>query len=202
MSSQNTRPATQNTRLAENPASDASHFTFLIEQIAQHRDREAFAELFAYYAPRVKGYLMRLGSSDGQAEEVTQEAMLAVWNKAHMFDAKKAAVSTWLFTIARNRRVDILRSQKYPELDANDPALIGDAPAQPDEEVIEAREGEEVREALQKLPTEQKELVRLAFYNGWSHAKIAEQSNLPLGTVKSRLRLAFSRLRDALDGRL
>ena len=202
MSSQNTRPATQNTRLAENPASDASHFTFLIEQIAQHRDREAFAELFAYYAPRVKGYLMRLGSSDGQAEEVTQESMLAVWNKAHMFDAKKAAVSTWLFTIARNRRVDILRSQKYPELDANDPALIGDAPAQPDEEVIEAREGEEVREALQKLPTEQKELVRLAFYNGWSHAKIAEQSNLPLGTVKSRLRLAFSRLRDALDGRL
>ena len=202
MSSQNTRPATQNTRLAENPASDASHFTFLIEQIAQHRDREAFAELFAYYAPRVKGYLMRLGSSDGQAEEVTQEAMLAVWNKAHMFDAKKAAVSTWLFTIARNRRVDILRSQKYPELDANDPALIGDAPAQPDEEVIEAREGEEVREALKKLPTEQKELVRLAFYNGWSHAKIAEQSNLPLGTVKSRLRLAFSRLRDALDGRL
>ena len=202
MSSQNTRPATQNTRLAENPASDASHFTFLIEQIAQHRDREAFAELFAYYAPRVKGYLMRLGSSDGQAEEVTQEAMLAVWNKAHMFDAKKAAVSTWIFTIARNRRVDILRSQKDPELDANDPALIGDAPAQPDEEVIEAREGEEVREALQKLPTEQKELVRLAFYNGWSHAKIAEQSNLPLGTVKSRLRLAFSRLRDALDGRL
>ena len=202
MSSQNTRPATQNTRLAENPASDASHFTFLIEQIAQHRDREAFAELFAYYAPRVKGYLMRLGSSDGQAEEVTQEAMLAVWNKAHMFDAKKAAVSTWIFTIARNRRVDILRSQKYPELDANDPALIGDAPAQPDEEVIEAREGEEVREALQKLPTEQKELVRLAFYNGWSHAKIAEQSNLPLGTVKSRLRLAFSRLQDALDGRL
>ncbi len=202
MSSQNTRPATQNTRLAENPASDASHFTFLIEQIAQHRDREAFAELFAYYAPRVKGYLMRLGSSDGQAEEVTQESMLAVWNKAHMFDAKKAAVSTWIFTIARNRRVDILRSQKYPELDANDPALIGDAPAQPDEEVIEAREGEEVREALQKLPTEQKELVRLAFYNGWSHAKIAEQSNLPLGTVKSRLRLAFSRLRDALDGRL
>lgn len=202
MSSQNTRPATQNTRLAENPASDASHFTFLIEQIAQHRDREAFAELFAYYAPRVKGYLMRLGSSDGQAEEVTQEAMLAVWNKAHMFDAKKAAVSTWIFTIARNRRVDILRSQKYPELDANDPAFIGGAPAQPDEEVIEAREGEEVREALQKLPTEQKELVRLAFYNGWSHAKIAEQSNLPLGTVKSRLRLAFSRLRDALDGRL
>ena len=202
MSSQNTRPATQNTRLAENPASDASHFTFLIEQIAQHRDREAFAELFAYYAPRVKGYLMRLGSSDGQAEEVTQEAMLAVWNKAHMFDAKKAAVSTWIFTIARNRRVDILRSQKYPELDANDPALIGDAPAQPDEEVIEAREGEEVREALQKLPTEQKELVRLAFYNGWSHAKIAEQSNLPLGTVKSHLRLAFARLRDALDGRL
>ena len=202
MSSQHKRPALENTETLIKPSSEASHFSSLIENIAENKDRDAFAELFAHYAPRVKGYLMRLGASDGQAEEVTQEAMLSVWNKAHLYDRKKAAASTWIFTIARNRRIDILRRQKYPELDANDPALVGEPPAQPDEELIESREGEEVRAALETLPDEQRELVRLAFYNGWSHAKLAAQTNLPLGTVKSRLRLAFNRLRDALDGRL
>ena len=117
---------------------------------------------------------MRLGASDGQAEEVLQEALLTVWRKAHLFDRKKAAASTWIFTIARNRRIDILRKRKFPEIDAEDPSLVPDAPRAPDEEVIGAREGEAVRAALEKLPDEQRELVRLAFYNGWSHSKIAK----------------------------
>ncbi|MDC0148442.1 sigma-70 family RNA polymerase sigma factor [Alphaproteobacteria bacterium] len=191
MSPQKTRP--------ESSSSDAARFASLLETIAQHQDRDAFGELFAHFAPRVKGYLLRLGASDGQAEEITQDAMLTIWRKAHLFDPKKAAASTWIFTIARNRRIDILRRQKYPELDANDPMLVPDAPAQPDEEVIGARRDERVRAALQKLPDEQRELVRLAFYNGWSHGELAEQTNLPLGTVKSRLRLAFGRLRQELD---
>ena len=177
-------------------------FAGLIEKIAESQDRDAFAALFAHFAPRLKGYLLRLGASDGQAEEVLQEALLTVWRKAHLFDRKKAAASTWIFTIARNRRIDILRKKKFPEIDAEDPSLVPDAPRPPDEEVIEAREGEVVRLALQKLPEEQRELVRLAFYNGWSHSKIAADTNLPLGTVKSRLRLAFSRLRNELEGRL
>ena len=177
-------------------------FAGLIEKIAETKDRDAFAALFEHFAPRLKGYLMRLGASDGQAEEVLQEALLAVWRKAHLFDRKKAAASTWIFTIARNRRIDILRKRKFPEIDAEDPSLVPDAPRAPDEEVIGAREGEAVRMALEKLPDEQRELVRLAFYNGWSHSKIAEDTNLPLGTVKSRLRLAFSRLRNELEGRL
>ena len=200
MSSQHNRPAQQNIETLIKPSSESSHFASLIESIAENQDRDAFAELFAHYAPRVKGYLMRLGASNGQAEEVTQEAMLSVWNKAHLFDRKKAAASTWIFTIARNRRIDILRRQKYPELDANDPLLAGEPPTQPDDELIESRTGEEVRAALETLPEEQRELVRLAFYSGWSHAKLAAQTNLPLGTVKSRLRLAFNRLRDKLDG--
>jgi RNA polymerase sigma-70 factor (ECF subfamily) len=202
MSSQHNRPAQQNIETLIKPSSESSHFASLIESIAENQDRDAFAELFAHYAPRVKGYLMRLGASNGQAEEVTQEAMLSVWNKAHLFDRKKAAASTWIFTIARNRRIDILRRQKYPELDANDPLLAGEPPTQPDDELIESRTGEEVRAALETLPEEQRELVRLAFYSGWSHAKLAAQTNLPLGTVKSRLRLAFNRLRDKLDGRI
>ena len=183
-------------------AQDAAHFADLIESIAETKNREAFAALFAHFAPRLKGYLMRLGASDGQAEEVAQEAMLTVWRKAALFDRKKAAASTWIFTIARNRRIDILRRQKFPEIDADDPTLVPDMPAQPDEEVIGQREGATVRAALEKLPPEQRELVRLAFYNGWSHSKIAEDTNLPLGTVKSRLRLAFARLRNELEGRL
>jgi len=202
MSSQHNRPARQNIEPLIKPSSESSHFASLIESIAENQDRDAFAELFAHYAPRVKGYLMRLGASNGQAEEVTQEAMLSVWNKAHLFVRKKAAASTWIFTIARNRRIDILRRQKYPELDANDPLLAGEPPTQPDDELIESRKGEEVRAALETLPEEQRELVRLAFYSGWSHAKLAAQTNLPLGTVKSRLRLAFNRLRDKLDGRI
>ncbi len=177
-------------------------FADLIEKIAETKDRDAFAALFAHFAPRLKGYLLRLGASAGQAEEVLQEALLTVWRKAHLFDRKKAAASTWIFTIARNRRIDILRKRKFPEIDAEDPSLVPDAPRAPDEEVIGARQGEAVRLALENLPEEQRELVRLAFYNGWSHSKIAEDTNLPLGTVKSRLRLAFSRLRNELEGRL
>jgi len=198
MSSQHTRPAQQKDQQLNSRFSESMRFAFLIENIASQKDREAFAELFAHFAPRVKGYLMRLGASNGQAEEVTQDAMLTVWRKAHLFDRKKAAASTWIFTIARNRRIDILRQQKYPELDANDPALVPDTPAQADDEVIAEQRGELVRAALDKLPEEQRELVRLAFYNGWSHGQLADETNLPLGTVKSRLRLAFGRLRQEL----
>ena len=206
-SSQNTGSARNEVELdqagQQHAAANAkTDFAGLIEKIAESQDRDAFAALFAHFAPRLKGYLLRLGASDGQAEEVLQEALLTVWRKAHLFDRKKAAASTWIFTIARNRRIDILRKKKFPEIDAQDPSLVPDAPRAPDEEVIGAREGEAVRLALEKLPEEQRELVRLAFYNGWSHSKIAADTNLPLGTVKSRLRLAFSRLRNELEGRL
>ena len=200
----------QNTRSARNEDDtekakgrvEAEHFASLIESIAETKNRDAFAKLFAHFAPRLKGYLMRLGANEGQAEEVAQEAMLTVWRKAQLYDRKKAAASTWIFTIARNRRIDILRRQKFPEIDANDPVLVPNMPTPPDEEVISARQDVQVRAALDKLPSEQRELVRLAFYNGWSHSKIADDTNLPLGTVKSRLRLAFSRLRNELEWRL
>ncbi|MEL0071996.1 MAG: sigma-70 family RNA polymerase sigma factor [Rhodobiaceae bacterium] len=170
--------------------------------MARNKNRDAFAELFEYFAPRLKGYLLRLGTSEGQAEEVAQEAMLSVWRKAHLFNRKLAAPSTWIFTIARNRRIDILRRQRFPEIDPDDPTLVPENPPQPDDEIIVARQGESVRAALENLPDEQRELVRLAFYSGWSHSEIANRTNLPLGTVKSRLRLAFARLRNELDGRL
>ena len=174
----------------------------LIEDIAAHKSKAAFKKLFEYFAPRLKGYLMRLGSSEAQAEELVQDVMLTVWRKASLFDRRKAAASTWLFTIARNRRIDILRREKYPELDPEDPALVPDEEVQPDDAVIMAERKAEVQSAMATLPEEQVELVKLAFYKGWSHSEIAKETGLPLGTVKSRLRLSFTRLKEALDGKV
>lgn len=175
-------------------------FADLVEAIAARKDRDAFAELFAHFAPRVKGYVMRLGAPDAAAEEIAQDVMIAVWRKAELFDRRQASVSTWIFRIARNRRIDVLRRTRRPELDAEDPALQPEAEVPPDVAVSAAEREERVRAALLELPPEQVELLRAAFYDGLSHREIAERSGVPLGTVKSRIRLAFSKLRARLAG--
>jgi RNA polymerase sigma-70 factor (ECF subfamily) len=170
-----------------------------MEAVAARQDRAAFAELFAYYGPRVKSYLLRLGADDGQAEELAQEVMVTVWRKAALFDRRQASVSTWLFRIARNRRIDAIRRTRRPELDPNDPLLMP-APAASASEAMEAQDTERVvRAAMLTLPEEQKDLLRQAFYDGLSHREIAERTGTPLGTVKSRLRLAFQKLRGRLE---
>jgi RNA polymerase sigma-70 factor (ECF subfamily) len=174
----------------------------LMERVAQDRDRTAFAQLFAYFAPRVKSYLLRLGAADGLAEDIAQEVMVTVWRKAGLFDRRQASVSTWIFRIARNRRIDAFRRDAKPALDPEDP-LLSPAPETPPDEAIEAQEREAaVRDALQTLPPEQVEMLQLAFFEGLSHSEIAEARGLPLGTVKSRLRLAFDKLRAKLDAAL
>ncbi|WP_428482849.1 sigma-70 family RNA polymerase sigma factor [Pyruvatibacter mobilis] len=171
-----------------------------IEAVAARQDKAAFAVLFDYFAPRLKGYLMKLGSSDAQAEEVAQEVMITVWRKAGQFDRRQSSVSTWLYTIARNRRIDVLRREKFPDYDPDDPLLLPSEAEQPDEAVAASEREARVRDALTTLPEEQAELIRLAFFQGWSHSEIAENLDLPLGTVKSRLRLAFRKLKGGLDG--
>jgi len=167
--------------------------------VAERRDQTAFAELFDYFAPRIKSYLQRLGMDPGQAEELTQEVMIVLWHKAGLFDPVKSSLSTWLFRIARNRRIDAFRRDKSALLDADDPAL---QPSQPEaaDDLVEAEERDErVRKAMLDLPEEQAVLVRQAFFLGRSHSQIAEDTGLPLGTVKSRIRLAFARLRGSLE---
>lgn len=167
--------------------------------VAERRDQTAFAELFDYFAPRIKSYLQRLGMDPGQAEELTQEVMIVLWHKAGLFDPVKSSLSTWLFRIARNRRIDAFRRDKSALLDADDPAL---QPSQPEaaDDLVEAEERDErVRRAMLDLPEEQAVLVRQAFFLGRSHSQIAEDTGLPLGTVKSRIRLAFARLRGSLE---
>ena len=176
-------------------------FAHLLQAIVERRDQTSFVALFDHYAPRVKAYLRRLGASDGQAEDITQEVMLTVWRKADSYDPAKAGVGTWIFTIARNLRIDTLRREHRPALDADDPRFAADPGPLPDEEVQTARDEQQVRAAIRTLPEEQAKVVTMAFYEGKSHGEIAAQLALPLGTVKSRLRLAFRRVRGQVGER-
>ena len=178
---------------------EAVRFALLVEAVAGG-DRAAFGQLFAYYAPRVKGYLLRLGLGAAQAEEVAQEVMIAVWRKAASFDRRQASVATWIFRIARNRRIDLFRRERRGALDPADPAFHPPAEALPDAALEGAARDAEVRAAMAELPEDQRVLVREAFYEELSHSQIADKTGVPLGTVKSRLRLAFAKLRLRLGG--
>jgi RNA polymerase sigma-70 factor (ECF subfamily) len=168
-------------------------------EAAARRDRAAFAELFHFYAPRVKAYLLRLNAPDSLAEEITQEVMLTVWRKADSFDRSQASASTWIFRIARNRRIDAARRAAKPDLDGEDPALQPPELEAPDDAAHASAREAHVREALADLPAEQVALLRMAFFDGLSHRDIADRVGVPLGTVKSRLRLAFDKLRKRLS---
>jgi RNA polymerase sigma-70 factor (ECF subfamily) len=163
--------------------------------VAEGGDRAAFAALYEHFAPRLKAYLMRLGTAEDAAEELVQESLIMAWRRAASFDPDQASVATWLFTIARNKRIDRLRREKRPEIDPNDPALVPDPAPAPDSLFSSAQDEAQVRLALQSLPDEQLHLLRLAFFADLSHREIADRENLPLGTVKSRIRLALARLR-------
>jgi RNA polymerase sigma-70 factor (ECF subfamily) len=175
------------------------HFSDLMERVALTKDKAAYSEIYGYYGPRVKAYLMRLGADDPLAEELAQDVMVIVWRKAELFDRTQASVSTWLFRIARNKRIDAIRRTKKPELDPNDPLLLPSAPVAADNAMSGAQRDQFVRDAMVDLPDEQKALLQQAFYQGMTHREIAERSGTPLGTVKSRLRLAFLKLRAKLD---
>lgn len=176
----------------------ATELNALLVAVGRTRDRTAFASLFTHFAPRLKSYLMRLGAGSGQAEDLAQEAMLILWRKADQFDPAKAAAATWAFTIARNLRVDALRREKRPEIDASDLALVADDAPQADDAIARTQEDAKLRDALTELPREQIEVVELSFFADKPHSVIASELGLPLGTVKSRLRLAMARLRAAL----
>lgn len=168
-------------------------------RIAADKCRDAFAELFDFYAPRVKSYMLRLGSSELEAEDLAQDVMVTVWRKAGKYDRKQASVSTWIFRVARNRRIDRFRQTTRPDLDFDEPMLRPPDIEQPDAAFDRVQIEETVRAELVKLPPEQLVLLQAAFYEGLTHSEIATKFNLPLGTVKSRIRLAFGRLRGQLD---
>lgn len=167
-----------------------------VKAVRDDKDKAAFAELFVYFAPRVKSFLMKSGASPDVAEECAQDVMATLWRKAHLFDPTKASVSTWIFTIARNRRIDFLRKAKRPE-----PEDLPWGPT-PEPDQAEAvglqQETEKLGQALAALPHAQRQLIERAYYGELTHSEIAAETGLPLGTIKSRIRLALDRLRHAM----
>jgi RNA polymerase sigma-70 factor, ECF subfamily len=192
------RPVPGRSPIAVTDAQDDADPARLIRAIATHGDRAAFAALFTRFAPRVKAYLLRLGLDDASAEEQAQEVLLTIWRKAVQFDPARATAAAWIFTIARNLRIDAARrTQRTPlmpdPVDAPSPVPAADA-------VLAAEDrSARVRAALAALPAEQADVIRLAFFDDRPHADIERVLGIPLGTVKSRLRLAMARLRGLLD---
>jgi RNA polymerase sigma-70 factor (ECF subfamily) len=171
----------------------------LIARVAQDRDRAAFAALFAHFGPRIKAYLIRHGAAPNLAEDVTQEAMLSLWRKAHLFDPAKASAGTWVFTIARNLRIDQVRRERRPQPDPDDPLCEPQAGA--DEGLAWSQHEGRLKAALAMLPPDQARVIELSFFSDCPHSEIATRLGIPLGTVKSRLRLAMARLRNVMgDG--
>lgn len=182
----------------ETPTTSAADLARLIETVAADRDREAFTVLFDYFAPRIKAFLMRSNTPATLAEELAQEAMLTVWRRAAQFDKARAGASSWIFTIARNLRIDVARREqrgKVLELESSESLEL---PAQPDAEYDAGEREQRVRAALSHLSDDQMRVIRLSFFEGKAHGDIALELELPLGTVKSRIRLAMNRLRDLL----
>ncbi len=176
----------------------AAHAAALVAKIAIAADRRAFAELFQYFAPRLRSYCARQGVPMDVAEELVQETMLVLWRKAASFDAAKAQVSTWLFTIIRNKRIDRLRRENRPELTADDLAIFANEESGADDAVSASDDSARLSAALEKLPAEQRTMMMKAFFEDKSHSDIAAETGLPLGTVKSRIRLALGRLKIAI----
>jgi RNA polymerase sigma factor (sigma-70 family) len=179
-------------------ARPGANFDALLTAVGADRDSKAFSVLFDHFVPRVQAQMLRLGLAPFAAADVTQDVMETIWRKAHLFDPRKAAATTWVFHIARNRRIDVKRRSRETICALEDFFDIPDPAAGSDDCVDSTRREACLREALRELPPDQFALVKLAFFDGLSHTEIAARTNVPLGTVKSRLRLAFCRLRRAL----
>lgn len=176
-----------------------SDFKALIVSVAEQHDGAAFAELFEHFAPRVKSMFLRMGSANEQAEELAQETMLTVWRKAHLFDRDSGGASAWIFRIAHNLRIDAVRHSRRTERLVNEFAAETAEVIEPDAVVGASQIDDRVRAAIAQLSPDQMKVIILSFFESRPHSEIAEILQLPLGTVKSRLRLAFKRLRTLLD---
>ena len=179
----------------QNNKSREEVFVDLLTAIAKDQDRAAFERLFDFFAPRVRSYMLRLGADPTAADDLVQDVMLTVWRRAALFDSTKAGVSTWIFTIARNRRIDSVRRERRPEIDPNDPALVKEDEPTSDALLQRKQSASIIRAAIAELPKTQSELLDLAYFQDMSHGEIARELSIPLGTVKSRIRLATDKLR-------
>ncbi len=166
--------------------------------VAQRQDRVAFAGLFQWFAPRIKRYMERLGADHAQAEDLAQETLVQVWRKAGQYDPARAGPSAWVFTVARNLRIDKLRRQRFFEVELTEAAETEDERGGGHQRTLDGLDGARVSALVAELPAEQIQVVQLAYFEGLSHAEVGKALEVPLGTVKSRLRLALTKLRGAM----
>nr|WP_322866983.1 sigma-70 family RNA polymerase sigma factor [Aquicoccus sp. G2-2]MEA1114299.1 sigma-70 family RNA polymerase sigma factor [Aquicoccus sp. G2-2] len=164
--------------------------------VRDDRDQECFVALFDYFAPRLKGFVMRSGAGSAQAEEIVQEVMLTVWRKAEQFDPTRAHVSAWIYQIARNRQIDMFRKERRPMPEE----LRDESNTEPDANEIMAieQEASHLKQALARLKPDQREVIERAYMGELSHQEISSATGLPLGTIKSRIRLGLEKLRHEL----
>jgi len=180
-------------QLTEKDESAAPQWAAEIIAIRDRQDQAAFARLFQHFAPRIKGFLMKSGSPADVAEDCAQEVMATVWRKAALFDPSRASASTWIFTIARNKRIDVVRRERRPE--PEDLPWGPEAEADQEDALALEQETERLSKAISALPEKQRNLIQRAYFGDLSHRELAEETGLPLGTIKSRIRLALDRLR-------
>lgn len=171
--------------------SSSREWTALLDRFAGTRDKATYIQLFRHFAPKIKAYIIRLGLTEATAEELMQETMLAVWNKAHLYNSSKAAASTWIFTLARNQSIDWMRRQKYPEYELED-WHVGEVEGDAGEQSVLS---DRMAEAMKTLPENQAQVIYMSFFEGRSHQEIADRIGIPLGSVKSRIRLAADKLK-------
>jgi RNA polymerase sigma factor (sigma-70 family) len=196
---QETVDQTMGTSLMNDNSKKLSTWDELLVRVGRDRDKSAFAELFDYFAQRVKSFLLRFGTDMSLAEEIAQEAMIMVWRRAETYDPRQSAASTWIFTIARNKRIDRLRRENRPLPDMTDPAVMPESIETGEIQVARMQQEKKIRHALKNLPEEQAKMIFSAYYEEKSHREIAEESGVALGTVKSRIRLALNRMRAQID---
>lgn len=170
----------------------SSDLSDLLQQFSDKKDKQLYIQLFRHFAPKVKAYIIRLGLVESTAEELMQETMLAVWRKAHLYNRSKAAASTWIFTLARNQSIDWMRKQKYPEYSLDEwVEEVDDSDHQGEQLVTSDR----MEKAIAKLPENQAQVLYMSFFEGRSHSDISDRLGVPLGSVKSRIRLASEKLK-------
>ena len=173
--------------------------TVCIDLIGKNQDKLAFNNIFRYFAPRLKSFLVKAGSTDTQAEEVIQEVMIAVWTKSSTYNSDKSSVSTWIYTIARNKRIDKIRKEKRHYLSESDEGLEIPVDSTQEKEIFATQVSSSLKRYMSNLPEEQSKLLKLSYFYNKTHADISEELKIPLGTVKSRIRLALTKMRHLVE---
>jgi RNA polymerase sigma-70 factor (ECF subfamily) len=176
--------------------SDAKRQTELLVAVRDSRDRTAFSQLFDHFAPRLKAMLVRSNMNQAQADDILQDVMLTIWRKAHLFDPARAGASAWIYRVARNRMIDIVRKERR----AIPPELYDDAvePEKQSADLGQAQEAQLLRAALERLPENQRAMIERAYLGELTHQEINRDTGLPVGTIKSRIRLGLEKLRHDL----